>query len=177
LLNSATVKFPLANNLNLSATNDDLVIDNEKIVNNKENVQCRICFLNDSDVSDPLITPCKCSGSMKYIHYKCLKECISVKTTKKSSDNYLFYNWKSYECEICLAEYPKYIKYKSFNYNLVDLTFPFDQFILFDYCLYDDEKKKTFRKGFIMVKFNEKDQITIVSTNKITYSREELCPI
>ena len=33
---------------------------------------CRICFESEEE-SKPLITPCKCSGSMKYIHEECLK--------------------------------------------------------------------------------------------------------
>ena len=31
------------------------------------------------------------------------------------------YFFKSYNCEICLETYPKYIKYKSYTYNLVDV--------------------------------------------------------
>ena len=128
-------------------------------------MQCRICFRSESDISDPLITPCRCSGSMKFIHCKCLKECISVRTTKKATDNYIFYNWKSYECEVCLSEYPKFIKYKAYTYNLVDLTYPFDQYLVLDYSIYDDEKKRSFRRGFIIVRFNDKDQITIVNNS------------
>ena len=134
----------------------------DKVIQSKEIPQCRICFRTDSDITDPLITPCKCSGSMKYIHLKCLKECILVKTSKKSTDNYLFYSWKSYECEVCLSEYPKYIKYNSLHYQMIELGIPFEQYILFDYSIYDDEKKKAFRKGYILVKFNDEEQISIV---------------
>ena len=31
---------------------------------------CRICYLHNSDIENPLVSPCKCSGSMKFIHYK-----------------------------------------------------------------------------------------------------------
>ena len=34
---------------------------------------CRICLDTDYDVKEnPLIAPCKCAGTMKYIHIKCL---------------------------------------------------------------------------------------------------------
>ena len=125
-------------------------------------IQCRICFRNDSDIDDPLITPCKCSGSMKYIHYKCLKKCILVKTSMKTNDNYLFYSWKSYECEVCLSEYPKYIKYKLIIYPMIEVSIPFEEYIIFDYSIYDDEKRKVMRKGYIVIKFNEQNQINIV---------------
>lgn len=33
---------------------------------------CRICF-EESDTDNPLICPCRCAGTIKYIHEKCLK--------------------------------------------------------------------------------------------------------
>ena len=38
----------------------------------KNNPVCRICYGEDSDNDNPLISPCLCKGSMKYIHYQCL---------------------------------------------------------------------------------------------------------
>jgi hypothetical protein len=34
--------------------------------------QCRFCFDNYAVISNPLISPCICKGSIKYIHLKCL---------------------------------------------------------------------------------------------------------
>jgi hypothetical protein len=34
---------------------------------------CRICLMEDNDTDNPLITPCKCLGSMGFIHHACLK--------------------------------------------------------------------------------------------------------
>ena len=34
---------------------------------------CRICFDHEDDEENPLISPCNCTGSQKYIHRKCLK--------------------------------------------------------------------------------------------------------
>jgi len=36
---------------------------------------CRIC-MEDSEETSPLIMPCVCSGSLKYVHFHCLKEWI-----------------------------------------------------------------------------------------------------
>lgn len=33
---------------------------------------CRICQL-PGDMVDPLFSPCRCSGSLRFIHYSCLK--------------------------------------------------------------------------------------------------------
>lgn len=135
---------------------------------------CRICFQAYSDVSDPLISPCKCAGSMGYIHYKCLKQCISVKINKKEGDNYVCYNWKNFECEICLQEYPKYIKYKNITYSMVDVIVSFEQFMIMDYTLFDDAKKKSFRKGMIVVKIEDDVEVTIGRTQTNTIKLKDI---
>lgn len=35
---------------------------------------CRICLDDIETEENPFITPCKCSGSMKFIHLLCLRE-------------------------------------------------------------------------------------------------------
>ena len=39
---------------------------------------CRICFeteaAEDADDGNPLISPCQCSGSSRYVHRKCLEQ-------------------------------------------------------------------------------------------------------
>ena len=35
---------------------------------------CRICLEDEEESGNPFITPCKCTGSMKFIHLKCLRE-------------------------------------------------------------------------------------------------------
>ena len=47
--------------------------NNNNNKNNEEERQCRICFLNDESIS-PLISPCSCTGSSKYIHLLCLQK-------------------------------------------------------------------------------------------------------
>ena len=38
------------------------------------NEMCRICWVCDEEEHNPLIAPCKCDGTVKYIHLNCLKE-------------------------------------------------------------------------------------------------------
>jgi hypothetical protein len=33
---------------------------------------CRICLSEDYENINPLFSPCKCSGTMKYVHLGCL---------------------------------------------------------------------------------------------------------
>ena len=128
---------------------------------------CRICFLSFSNEENPLISPCKCNGSMKNIHYLCLKKCIETKIIKKTEQNFKSYSWKSFSCEICKAEYPKYIKIKETLFSLVDLEINYSSYVTCDYTLYDDLKKKTFRKGIIIFKINdENDDDDIITVGR-----------
>ena len=66
---------------------------------NLSEFSCRICFESETD-SNPLIFPCKCSGSMKYIHEACLKIWLL------SQDKDL----NSAECDICKTRFTMKIK-------------------------------------------------------------------
>lgn len=54
-----------------------IVADPDADESRKSNVSegmCRICFSEETDPkSNPLISPCKCSGSMGMIHLDCLR--------------------------------------------------------------------------------------------------------
>ena len=151
---------------------DDISMNSDK--NSTSKPTCRICYLTSSDMENPLVSPCKCSGSMKYIHYKCLKHCIEVNLTKKIEPNYKYYNWKSYSCEICKEEYPKYIKLKDSLYPLVDLEIGFSSYITCDYALYDDIKKKTSRKGILIIKINEESDEDIITLGRSQNNKVKL---
>ena len=109
------------NNFSEEITKNNLFIENEKDKESTEKIYCRLCYQEESTILDPLLCPCKCKGSMKYIHFSCLKKSIMQKIQIKNEKYFDLYFFKSYNCEICLETYPKYIKYKSYTYNLVDV--------------------------------------------------------
>jgi hypothetical protein len=50
---------------------------------------CRIC--HENDIIDNLIYPCKCTGNIKYVHYKCLNRwCNTSNRTECEICNYTF---------------------------------------------------------------------------------------
>ena len=168
-----------ANGINDHEISEDGVTNNQKeiLINNPSELSiqdssknlkptCRICFLTNSDEENPLISPCKCNGSMKNIHYLCLKKCIEIKINKKIEQHYKFYSWKSFSCEICKSEYPKYIRIKDSLFSLVDLEINFSSYVTCDYTLYDDSKKKTFRKGILIFKINDENSEDIISVGR-----------
>ena len=66
---------------------------------------CRICLEDEEDVQsgNPFITPCKCMGSMKYIHLKCLREWTDSKKQFLEQDGIVSYYWENLNCELCKA--------------------------------------------------------------------------
>ena len=151
---------------------DDISANSEK--NSTSRPTCRICYMTNSDIENPLVSPCKCNGSMKYIHFKCLKHSIEVNLTKKIEQHYKYYIWKNYSCEICKEEYPKYLKIKDSLYPLVDLEIGFSSYITFDYALYDDIKKKTSRKGILVIKINEDTDEDVITLGRSQNNRVKL---
>ena len=52
---------------------------------------CRYCFKNSFSEVDPLLSLCKCAGSVKYIHLGCLRTWMNSKAEK--SENNLHLRW------------------------------------------------------------------------------------
>ena len=89
----------MKNNLNNSNSNNDLS-ESHKI--------CRVCFEKDyNEASNTLLHPCKCTGSVKYIHDKCLHEWI----------NKMYFKNKQIlqhvpKCELCSFEFDIYYQFE-----------------------------------------------------------------
>ena len=108
---------------------------NSKVNNlkNKKVKICRICYIEEYDkINNPLIKPCKCSGSMKYIHYDCLLHWIRTKIIDKTQKYYdndysSIFNLELVECELCKTRLPDYIRHKNEIYSLLNLDKDFDE--------------------------------------------------
>jgi branched-subunit amino acid transport protein AzlD len=56
---------------------------------------CRFCFIGHEFESDPLLSPCKCAGSIKYVHKLCLKKWRI----------YAPQNIQRVQCQLCHSEF------------------------------------------------------------------------
>ncbi len=87
-------------------------------------MECRICYENNS--KEKLISPCSCSGSMKYIHRSCLEKCI--------------FSSKSNICPICKDIYKfnenKFILFVINNNVITSVITLFLYFIISIFSLY-----------------------------------------
>jgi hypothetical protein len=124
---------------------------------------CRLCYQSECSMSDPLISPCNCSGSMKYIHLSCLKNSIKSKCHKESGSYYDIFLFKNYGCEICLAIYPKYIVYKTKIFNLIDLNLEkYNDYILCDLSQFNDSlEQKITPIGKLIFKIDEGAELSM----------------
>lgn len=153
------------NKASVTQTNNDLL----EAKTQKD--MCRICYRTDSDFENPLVAPCKCTGSMRYIHLQCLQSAIASKCSIAQNNNFTLITWKNFDCEICLSEYPKYMIHKSKTYSLFDYALiAYDKYIIFDYFMYDDAKLKANRKGILIINI---DDTSLNNNNEITLGRTQ----
>ncbi len=94
------------------------------IANEKEQIQCKICWDDQQTLENPLLCSCKCDGSVRYIHYNCLTHWLKQKMTLKEEECCVSYTWKQFECEICKTPYPYVFKSQGRKYRLVDVSIP-----------------------------------------------------
>merc|ERR1719431_1609015 len=68
---------------------------------------CRICQLPSMEPNNPLLSPCRCLGSIRYVHSPCLKKWLEV-SSKKNSD--------PPGCELCQYQYIRHKKFMISNW-------------------------------------------------------------
>lgn len=121
--------------------------------------KCRICFSSLSNEENPLMSPCKCSGSISYIHFLCLKQYLDININKEEGNETMYYFWKNDFCELCLTKYPKVINLKNKNttkqYELLHVSTNSSSYLKFQIFIFNDEKQKFLSKGYILTDLNK----------------------
>ncbi len=121
---------------------------------------CRICLGEQTDDSDPLISPCKCKGSMKHIHLVCLQTWIRSKLNVKEENNSIItIIWKNLSCELCKEKLPL-----TYNLNGKELDI-----LLFNsqsnkFMVMESLSKDRTPNGIHIIDFTHKQTINIVLT-------------
>ena len=119
-----------------------------------------MCWSNEQTPENPLLNSCKCDGSVRFIHFECLKHWLKQKMQKKEDANLVSYTWKQFECEICKKPYPYVFKSNGRKYRLVDVEVPDSRKFLWlesltfeknscrmVHLIMPDEKLSTFKLG------------------------------
>ena len=166
---------------NQNTKNDNFLKKKEKLrlkkPKNKKNQACRICYGEESDNDNPLISPCLCKGSMKYIHYLCLKNWFNSKIendisldTEEREKGTITYNTRDISCELCKEKLPDYIRYNNKLYNITFYRPDYEEFIVLESVRADEERIKYIH----LVSFDNKNDIVIGRSNKCQLSIPEI---
>ena len=168
-------KFKEKKKNKLSEKKEGDITNNSNIKSN--NKLCRICYGEDSTEENPLIYPCICSGSMKYIHYDCLKNWLNSKIEEDisvDSENpeveVISYNRKDISCELCKEKLPDYIKYNNRYYNISFYNPKFKEFIVLESMRADKHRAKFIH----IMSFDNKESVHIGRANECELSIAEL---
>jgi hypothetical protein len=79
------------------ATNETLVVNT-----NHNPMECRICLSGEEAVeSGPLIAPCKCIGSVQFVHKECLKMWLMRQVKEMGNNAQAKYFKNGIKCELC----------------------------------------------------------------------------
>ena len=98
----------------------------------REEMVCRICYERQQTRDNPLLSPCRCDGTVKYLHLNCLKLWIKSKVTTRQTENSVSYQWKTIECDICKLELPLILKTKTAQVSLFEHDRPRGPFLVLE---------------------------------------------
>lgn len=96
----------------------------EDMSENSSDQACRICCCEEGEDDNPLISPCKCTGSMKVIHLLCLKKWLECKVSCRNLGAVSSYYWNDFICELCKTHFPGIIKHNGREFELVSIKYP-----------------------------------------------------
>ena len=143
------------------------------VPDNDDEKTCKICCCEEISPDDPLISPCKCSGSLQYIHYSCLRSWLKGKVTRESLGPVSTYVWKELKCEICNVNLPELFEFKGRLLSLLEITYPDTPYLILEE-LKEEEHKQT----MYVISLNEAQSVVIgrggeseIRLNDISVSR------
>ena len=147
--------------------NENIILNDEKKYNGIKNKYCRICYMEENDPNgNPLLNPCICSGSMKYIHYTCLKHWINNKCYSKVEINNdcSILKVKPVECELCKTKFPDLIIKNGNVFNISEFKPDYSNYFIFESLTLDRNKNKYYY--VISLGKNEKNKKIYVGREK-----------
>jgi len=128
----------------------DIVEETETKSNKSSNagILCKICLYDKSDEeNDPLISPCKCIGSVKYVHLKCMQNWVKSKLNMQQNRNIVTILWKNLHCELCRDKLPITLEQDGEVLSLI----PFDEHISGPYVMLESFSKEKDSTGIHLI--------------------------
>lgn len=77
--------------------------------------ECRVCFGRNSSSRNPLLSLCHCAGSVKFIHYGCLRSWVTARAKKRSGH---CFEYREYElrCDLCRTPIDRIVHHEGHAY-------------------------------------------------------------
>jgi hypothetical protein len=82
---------------------------------------CRICLCENVEPDNPLVNPCRCAGTMKYVHIKCLQQWLKSRLHTRDTTIAFTIAWKNLDCELCKKAFPSIVEYEGSRYYTLEL--------------------------------------------------------
>lgn len=88
-------------------------------------VECKYCMLGElEEAGGFLCSPCSCSGTCALVHFSCLEKWNRSKVKKEVVGGTTQYNFDKFNCEVCRAEYPRFIEKDGQEHELLPIDRP-----------------------------------------------------
>lgn len=130
-------------------------MDSVSSLNAEEGEFCRVCFGREGGERNPLLNLCKCAGSVRNIHYLCLKRWISTKSKHVSSDAYEYYEY-DLSCDLCKQRIDKVILHGGKRYAVYSESFLHPPYVVMAYRNEASNQVKEF-----IINFDHQKSITL----------------
>ncbi len=126
------------------------------------NPLCRICLLDENETDNPLIDPCNCTGSVKFIHLMCIRQWLKSKILTKNFNFLSVHTFKTFECEICKTFFPEQVRYRDMLYSLFEISKPETNYIMLESL----SREKRENKYLYIISMQEKPIIRLGRSNE-----------
>lgn len=104
----------------------------EEASKEQERGECRICAGSESAPDNPLISPCKCAGTIKLVHIKCMQTWHQSKTSRECTANSALYTIHKLQCELCNTTLPLALNCAGKTHELVTIERPKSEYIMLE---------------------------------------------
>lgn len=97
-----------------------------------ESQLCRVCLQGLHSASNPLLSPCQCSGSLQFIHLSCLRAFIQSRLEIRPNGFACGYFWQKLECEICQVPFSSTISTGEEMFDLLNIAVPTGPYLVLE---------------------------------------------
>jgi hypothetical protein len=118
---------------------------------------CRICYTDTVEALNPLISPCSCDGTMKFIHFNCLKQCLRSRIKIRTTAHVVSFLWHSLDCDLCKQLFPQSVTINGVRTFLVEIPKPESRFIVLELL----RKELTAPRGLFLVSLDSNGSVVI----------------